>query len=246
MKRRVAACLLIIGFSAVQAAAEPLCKAENFEGTDYTVCRIDTAEAKLEVFNLDATGAAFGTFMALAEGVRAEGRELLFAMNGGMFGEDLKPIGLYVEDGVQAHRLNRKDGYGNFHLKPNGVFYVKGDKLGVVNSDDYARSGLKPDYATQSGPMLVINGEIHPRFSETGASQKIRNGVGAVNDHTAVFVLSENAVNFYQFARFFRDQLGTKNALFLDGSVSALYATEINRTTNFVPLGPMVGAIKKQ
>ena len=47
-------------------------------------------------------------------------------MNAGMFGEDLKPIGLYVEDGVQAKRLNRRDGYGNFHLKPNGVFYVNG------------------------------------------------------------------------------------------------------------------------
>lgn len=244
--RRLALTVLALGLQAAWAAAEPLCSSDSFEGADYTVCRIDTAANKLEVFNLDSAGEPYGTFQALADGLKAEGRDLVFAMNGGMFGEDLKPIGLYVEDGTQSHKLNRKDGYGNFHLKPNGVFYVAGDKLAVVNSDDYAKSGVKPDFATQSGPMLVINGAIHPKFSETGASEKIRNGVGQVDDHTAVFVLSENAVNFYQFAKYFRDKLGTQNALFFDGTVSSLYAPELRRTSNFVPLGPMVGAVKKQ
>lgn len=246
MKEHCAALLLVLGCLGSAAAAEPLCSSDSFEGADYTVCRIDTKAAKLELFNLNSAGEPYGTFQALADGLKAEGRDLMFAMNGGMFGEDLKPIGLYVEDGIQSHKLNRKDGYGNFHLKPNGVFYVKGESLAVMNSDDYAKSGIKPDFATQSGPMLVINGTIHPKFSETGASQKIRNGVGEVDGHTAVFVLSENAVNFYQFAKYFRDKLGTRNALFLDGTVSALYAPELTRTGNFVPLGPMVGAVKKQ
>ena len=247
MIRWLAAFLLAIGFqNGTAALAEPLCAAQSFEGAEYTVCRVDTAANKLEVFNLNAAGEPYGSFSALADGLKAEGRELLFAMNAGMFGEDLKPIGLYVEDGVQAHKINRKDGYGNFHLKPNGVFYVKGNKLAVADTDAYVQAGIKPDFASQSGPMLVINGAIHPKFSETGASQKIRNGVGQIDDHTAVFVLSETVVNFYQFAKFFRDGLKSKNALFFDGTVSSLYAPELGRGSNIVPLGPMVGAVKKQ
>jgi uncharacterized protein YigE (DUF2233 family) len=149
-----------------------------------------------------------------------------------------------VEDGTQVKKLNRRDGYGNFHLKPNGVFYVKGDRLAVVTSDDFAKMAEKPDFATQSGPMLVVNGVIHPKFSETGVSKKVRNGVGMVNDHKAVFAISEDAVNFHQFAKLFRDGLACSNALFFDGTVSALFSPELGRYSNFVPLGPMVGAVK--
>lgn len=246
MPRFFAVLLLLLANAAAASAAESLCSQQEFKGVRYAVCRVDLRQAKLEVFNLNSAGQPYGQFAALADGLQAEGRELLFAMNAGMFNEELKPIGLYVEDGVQARKLNRRDGYGNFHLKPNGVFFVDGSRLGVMNTDDFARSGVKPDFATQSGPMLVINGEIHPKFSETGASAKIRNGVGQLDEQTAVFVISDDAVNFYSFAEFFRDGLGSRNALFLDGTVSSLYSPELGRTMNFVPLGPMVGALKLQ
>ncbi len=226
------------------AAADPFCAPRIFGGASYTVCTIDLAQSKLEVFNLNSAGQPYGSFQALTDEMKAEGRELLFAMNAGMFDENLRPIGLYVEDGTQAKKLNRRNGYGNFHLKPNGVFYVKGDHLGVVTSDDYARLPDKPDFATQSGPMLVINGVIHQAFSQTGVSRKVRNGVGMVNDHVAVFAISEDAVNFYDFASLFRDELKCANALFFDGTVSSLYSPELGRLNNFVPLGPMVGAVK--
>lgn len=236
--------IIALGFAGQAANAEPTCARQDYDGAIYSVCKVDLSENKLEVFNLNSAGEPYGSFVALADGLKAEGRELLFAMNAGMFGEDLKPIGLYVEDGVQSRKLNRRDGYGNFHLKPNGVFFVDGGRLGVMNSDEFAKSGLKPAFATQSGPMLVINGKIHPKFSETGASAKIRNGVGMLDEKRAVFVLSETAVNFYSFAAFFRDGLGSRNALFFDGTVSSLYSPELNRTSNFMPLGPMVGALK--
>ena len=50
--------------------------------------------------------------------------------------------------------------------------------IAVMETEAFAKSGRKPDFATQSGPMLVINGKIHPKFSETGTSAKVRNGVG--------------------------------------------------------------------
>ena len=225
-------------------AAEPLCVPESFEGNAYSVCRVDLRETKLELFNVDGQGVPFGSFSALADNLKAESKELEFAMNAGMFDENLKPIGLYVEDGNQSKQLNRRDGYGNFHVKPNGVFYIKGDHVGVAATDEYVELNEKPDFATQSGPMLVIDGKIHPKFSETGISQKMRNGVGALDENTAIFVISENAVNFYAFAKFFRDGLKCANALFFDGTVSSLYSPELGRNDGFAPLGPMVGAVK--
>ena len=224
-------------------AAQPLCAAQSFEGNAYSVCRIDLRDMRLETYNLDSAGQPLASFDVLAGNLKAQGKELRFAMNAGMFDANLKPIGLYVEDGSQSKKLNNRSGYGNFHLKPNGVFYVDGDRLGVMATDEYIKSGLKPDFATQSGPMLVINGTIHPKFSETGTSYKRRNGVGMVDEHTAVFVITENAVNFYAFAKFFRDGLKCANALFFDGSISGLYSPDLGRDDGFVPLGPMVGAV---
>jgi uncharacterized protein YigE (DUF2233 family) len=227
-------------------AAEPVCASQSYAGNAYTVCRIDVNTMRIETYNLGSTGQPIATFDSLAASLKSEGKDLRFAMNAGMFGLDLKPIGLYVEDGTTAKKLNRRDGYGNFHLKPNGVFYVAGNKLGVAATDDYVKLGLTPDFATQSGPMLVINGAIHPKFSETGASYKMRNGVGMVNDHTAVFVITESAVNFHAFATFFRDELKCANALFFDGSISSLYSPDLGRDDGLVPLGPMVGAVNLQ
>lgn len=221
-----------------------MCSPLTYGGNAYSVCRVDLREIRLETFNLDGKGAPLGSFTALAESLSAEGKELGFAMNAGMFDEALKPIGLYVENGAQAKKLNRRDGYGNFHVKPNGVFYITGDRAGVAATDAYVKLNEKPDFATQSGPMLVIDGKIHPKFSQTGMSYKMRNGVGVLDAHTAIFVISENAVNFYDFALLFRDGLKCSNALFFDGTVSSLYSLELGRNDGFAALGPMVGAVK--
>ena len=242
--RRFFPVLLFLCLQYVWVAAGPLCSPLSYEGNAYSVCRIDLRETRLELFNLDGQGAPLGSFTALAENLSLEGKELGFAMNAGMFDEALKPIGLYVENGTQARKLNRRDGYGNFHVKPNGVFYITGDRVGVAATDAYVKLNEKPDFATQSGPMLVIDGKIHPRFSQTGMSHKMRNGVGMLDAHMAIFVISENAVNFYDFAKMFRDGLKCANALFFDGTISSLYSPVLGRNDGFAPLGPMVGAVK--
>jgi uncharacterized protein YigE (DUF2233 family) len=114
----------------------------------------------------------------------------------------------------------------------------------VMDTEAFAKSGIKPDLATQSGPMLVINGAIHPKLSPNGTSAKVRNGVGVVDDHTVVFAISDGFVTFYDFASLFLDDLKCKNALFLDGSVSSLYAPELGRNDFLSQLGPMVGVVK--
>jgi uncharacterized protein YigE (DUF2233 family) len=242
--RRFFPVVLFLYLQSFGVAAEQLCAPLSYEDNAYTVCRIDLRETRLELFNLDGQGAPLGSFGTLAESLRAEGKELAFAMNAGMFDVALKPIGLYVEDGTESKKLNRRDGYGNFHVKPNGVFYIKGDRVGVAATEAYVKLNEKPDFATQSGPMLVIDGKIHPRFSEDSTSYKMRNGVGMLDAYTAIFVISENAVNFYDFAKLFRDRLKCANALFFDGTVSSLYSPELGRNDGFAALGPMVGAVK--
>ena len=242
--RRLFPVVLFLCLQSIGVAAGSLCSSFSYEGDDYSVCRIDLRETRLELFNLDGQGEPLGSFAVLAESLSAERKELEFAMNAGMFDEALKPIGLYIEDGTESKKLNRRDGYGNFHVKPNGVFYIKGDRVGVAATEAYVKLNETPDFATQSGPMLVIDGKIHPKFSETGMSHKMRNGVGMLDAHTAIFVISENPVNFYDFAVLFRDGLKCANALFFDGTVSSLYSPELGRNDGFAPLGPMVGAVK--
>lgn len=236
----VAATLLVLACGRAEAGCAP----RTFEGDTYTVCGFDLAADKIELFNLDADGDPYGDFSSLDDALKAEGKSLAFAMNAGMFDEALKPIGLYVENGKQLKKLNRRNGGGNFHLKPNGVFYVAGETAGVLDTETYARRGLRVDFATQSGPMLVVGGQIHPKFSPTGTSAKRRNGVGVMDGQKIVFAISEGVVTFHNFARLFRDELHCNNALFFDGSVSSLYAPELSRNDSLVPIGPIVAVVK--
>jgi uncharacterized protein YigE (DUF2233 family) len=236
--------LAVFAFLLASAAARAECAPRDFEGASYTVCRIDLAAESLALYNLDSTGEPYGSFSALQADLAAQGKTLSFAMNAGMYGDDLKPIGLYVEGGTQMRAVNRRGGRGNFHLKPNGVFWLKDGKAGVADTESYLKFRIKPDYATQSGPMLVIDGEIHPAFSPTGISMKRRNGVGIVDEKTVVFAISEGGVRFHDFARLFRDALGCRNALFFDGSISSLFSAELDRNDFSRPLGPIVAAAK--
>lgn len=232
--------LLVPAGLAAPAAAG--CTSVNHEGRSFAVCRFNPTLQPIELYNLGENGEPIATFTSLAAELASDGKRLTFAMNAGMFDEKLRPIGLYVEHGQTQKKVNRRNGYGNFHLKPNGVFLIENGKAAVMETEAFLKSGRKPDYATQSGPMLVINGKIHPKFSETGTSAKVRNGVGVTASGDVIFALSENAVTFHEFARLFRDVLDTPNALFLDGTISSLYSTELRRNDGFLPLGPMVGA----
>ena len=231
----------VLAFICLNAAANAGCKPQAFNGHSYTVCSFDVQTEHVELFNLDQNDIPLGNFSRLSDKLKMDGKTLLFAMNAGMYDPNLRPVGLYVENGVEAKKLNRRNGGGNFHLKPNGVFYVAGEKAGVMETEAYAKSGIRPDFATQSGPMLVINNKIHSKFSPTGTSFKVRNGVGVMDDHTAMFVISNEPVGFYEFASLFKDELACKNALFLDGSISSLYSKDVSGVGGYVPMGPMVG-----
>jgi uncharacterized protein YigE (DUF2233 family) len=243
--------LILIGLT-VTLAATALAKAQGrtcspvaHDGENYIVCQVDLRMHRLDLFWKDRKGEPYGSLNALNRQLQSEGQRPLFTMNAGMYHAELDPVGLYVQNGRESVRASTTNGPGNFHLKPNGVFFVANGKAGVLETGQFLRRRLTPEIATQSGPMLVINGKLHPRFPSEGVSRKVRNGVGVKDGDTAFFVISEGAVTFTDFARLFRDRLGTPNALFLDGSVSSLSAPGVDRT-GFRSLGPMIGAFEKR
>jgi len=157
--------------------------------------------------------------------------DVAFAMNAGMFDAAGSPIGLDVEDGQRLHTISTADGPGNFHMKPNGVFWV--DASGaphVASTDAFLAASTTPLWATQSGPMLVIDAELSILNSaRTGTSRLVRNGVGVGDDGRTWFVISDGPVSFGKLARFFRDELKSVNALYFDGAVSSLWAPSLKR-----------------
>lgn len=233
--------LTVEGLASTRAGAAPSCAPMSYEDESYVVCAFDIQRDDIRLFWRDDAGKPYANFTALAEGLKARGRTLRFAMNAGMFGEDLSPVGLYVEEGKRHHRADTRDGASNFHLKPNGVFWISDRNAGVVETSRYLANAPTARFAMQSGPMLVIDGRIHPKILPTGESEKVRNGVCVRDGTNVVFAISDAAVTFHAFARLFKDGLGCANALFLDGSVSSLYAPELQRDDELTPLGPMIG-----
>lgn len=173
----------------------------------------------------DSNGRVYGNFSSLKSELEKSNQNLLFAMNGGMYMEDQRPLGLYIENGKTLRKTNTvQEAHGNFYLQPNGIFYITEDnEARVCVTAEFADTNAK--YATQSGPMLVIDGEIHPKFTEGSANVHIRNGVGILPNGNVLFAISTEKVNLFDFASFFRSK-GCKNALYLDGFVSRMYLPE--------------------
>ena len=218
------------------------CRDVTYTGDDYQVCSYRVADVSVSLFHADKDGKAFGS---LSNVKRSLTNRPLMLMNGGIYHEDLAPVGLYVEEGEEKQRISTKGGWGNFHLLPNGVFWVKDGVPQVLATQDYRKKDRGPDFATQSGPMLVINGQLHPRFIEGSDSLKIRNGVGVSEDRRWVhFAISKGAVNFWNFGKLFQEELQTHNALFLDGTVSSLRTVKIRRG-GWRQIGPIIGVFEK-
>ncbi|WP_395647469.1 phosphodiester glycosidase family protein [Terricaulis sp.] len=226
---------------------ERACEVRAFEGSRFTVCAYDAQRDDFRLVSRGADGAYLRTFERMLQTLGRDARRVRFAMNAGMFNDRGAPIGLYVENGAEQHVLRLTNGPGNFHMKPNGVFWIDDDgALHLSRSEDYATLAPHPRFATQSGPMLVVAGSLHPAFAPDGPSRYIRNGVGLRDDRTAYFVISSGAVSFGRFARFFRDELHCRDALFLDGSVSSLYAPSMGRSDDNHDIGPIIVVLDRR
>lgn len=216
------------------------CEEMREETSSYIACSFDPARDDIRLHLAAPDGTVFGGFASLRRQLWAERRVLTFAMNAGMYHDDLSPVGYFAEYGKVLKPAVTGSGWGNFHLLPNGVFLLKEGKASVMETKAFVESGVTPDFGTQSGPMLVIDGKLHPKFLADSDSFKIRNGVGVDADGRVHMVVSRVPVRFYDFALFFRDQLGCGNALYLDGTISSIFSSEMNRMDRLFPMGPIL------
>jgi uncharacterized protein YigE (DUF2233 family) len=201
---------------------------------------VDPKTQKLSLFWKNDQGKIFKSIQNLKEDVESKNQTLSFAMNGGMYQQDNSPLGLYIENQKVITPLNTKKGYGNFYIRPNGIFYITTDHSPNICTTPEFNQNENIKYATQSGPMLVIEGQIHSAFKKGSRNLEIRNGVGILPNKKVLFAMSKKEINFYDFAEFFQKQ-GCKNALFLDGVISKTYLPEQDWTQTEGEFGVIIG-----
>jgi uncharacterized protein YigE (DUF2233 family) len=231
---------IIIGlFAALGHSSNPKTdKLISYHGTEYTTFTADPAKHQIMLHWKNENGQPYSSIGNLLKAQKDA--KVLMVTNAGMYTPKQAPVGLYIENGAKLIPLNTNNCDGNFCLKPNGVFYI--DKSGphITATENYLKETVNKsvNYATQSGPMLVIDGNLHPAFNATSSSLYIRSGVGIDSTGKTVFVISNQPVNFHTFASLFKDVFGCKNALYLDGAISLMYLPNIrdDRGGNFGPI----------
>ena len=208
-------------------------------------CIIDPQKQDLQLYYKDDSGHLLGSIGHLKDYLERRHRKLIFAMNGGMFRPDNSPVGLFIQQQITVTPLDTATGNGNFYLKPNGVFYLTKDNKAVIcPTADFVDNG-QVRFATQSGPMLLVNGAFHPAFRQGSVNVNIRNGVGLLPDNKLVFAMSREPISFYDLASWFKNQ-GCQNALYLDGFVSRTYLPEKDWAQTDGNFGVLIGVTEKR
>ncbi|ASU39344.1 hypothetical protein hmeg3_14270 [Herbaspirillum sp. meg3] len=207
-----------------------------------TTCQIDLQQDNLRMYWKDPAGTIFGTFANLRAWLRPQGKDLICATNAGIYDKEHKPLGLYIENGVTLRKLNtRQNAYGNFYLQPNGVFIVEEKQARIVDTasvdSDRPRWLSQALYATQSGPIMLRNGEINTAFDPGSINLFVRNAVCIDPSKKVVLAMARNPITFHDFAQFLRDKLQCVDALYLDGNISRIYPSLE------ADIGPSFGAI---
>jgi uncharacterized protein YigE (DUF2233 family) len=216
---------------------------------DYIGYEAKPDSSEIRLYWKDNNGTVLGSIGNVKNYTQQQGLQLLYACNGGMYMQNQWPLGYYIEEGKTLQKINIKNGTGNFYLKPRGVFYVDTNNKPAVKSIETAaeRAMLQKQtiqYLTQSGPMLVHNNSINPLFTKGSTNINVRNGVGILPNGNAWFAMSTYPVNFYDFAKHFKDK-GCKEALYFDGFVSRSWCPQLNYTQLDGSFGVIVAVVKK-
>lgn len=215
-------------------------------GFTLAVCRIDLRYDQLRTFWRNPQGQPYASLPSLAAQLRPQGQELVCAVNAGIYEASLRPLGLYIEQGKEWRAANRRQsGYGNFYMQPNGVFLLQAGRAEILSTQawlkrsDMQRAAVQ--YATQSGPLLLVNGKVNPQFDPASRNKTVRNAVCVHDAQTVSLVTTGSPVSFHQFASLLQQRLGCQSALYLDGAISTFYPAPF--PTPQVRLGPILGVV---
>ncbi len=233
-------------------SSSTLAKRITFRNNSFDVYVVDISKNKLAFFWRDSTKNIYTSFKNVKKAVEKENKKLLFATNAGIYKPDNSPEGLYIENGKKYVKVNYKQpaGYANFYMnfgkeaRSNGIFIVTDkNKASVIKANEYKYSeNIK--FATQSGPLMLRNGKINPKFTKGSKNKRIRSGVGIIQSSKVVFIISNERVNFYDFASIFKEIFGCKDALYLDGAISKMYLPKINRKELGGDFAAIIGVVK--
>jgi uncharacterized protein YigE (DUF2233 family) len=91
-------------------AQAPPCRSREYAHNAYTVCEVDLAKHTVRLYWRRSDGTPYAYLSRLPRALEREAGRLLFATNAGMFDPDLKPVGLYVEQGHELVNANTKSG----------------------------------------------------------------------------------------------------------------------------------------
>lgn len=243
-KRSLCIIILLTG-SFIAGLAQPSSKTGTiaYRTNTFDYYRVNLETDSLAFFWKDDEGNMLRSLGDLKTFVESKDHHLEFATNGGMYLKDGTPQGLFIQNGQQQVPVDTGDGYGNFYLKPNGVFMVGSNGAIVVTTKAYLQMTGQTINATQSGPLLLMDGELHPAFNEGSPNKYIRSGIGIIDAQHIVFAISNEPVNFYDFAMLFKEKLNCQNALYLDGAISKMYIENLQRDDLDGQFGCMIGVI---
>ena len=201
------------------------CKEKIQDETNFVMYQVNPKRQEVKLYWKNSQNEILKSIRNLKYETESGNKKLLFAMNGGMFEADNTPKGLYIENFKILKPIDTLQGSGNFYLQPNGIFYLtQNNQPGISETKKYKQNpSIK--FATQSGPMLLIDGKINNIFQKDSKNLNIRNGVGVLDNGKIIFAMSKKEVNFYSLAQLFKE-MGCKKALYLDGFVSRTYLPE--------------------
>lgn len=216
----------------------------EYEGNTYQIFGVHPDSAEIRFFYENEKNQPYRSLLNLKKALDKKGEKLLMATNGGIFSTAREPLGLYIEDEKRINDLNLKDGKGNFFWKENGVFYLDSNgNAGVAESNHFRKFKANMKNAVQSGPMLVIDGEIHKGFDKS-KSKYVRSGVGVQENGMVIFAISTSSVRFDDFADLYKSHFKCKNALYLDGAISKMYLPELNKKVPTGSFSTLIGVVK--
>lgn len=172
------------------------------------VFRIDL---KYNNFSLITAKALHHNYAVISE--YAKFSNALLAINGGFFDKNYHPLGLRISN---THKLNS--------LRPIswwGIFYIKNNQPYISNTDN---NYLNADFAVQSGPRIIIDGQIS-KLKFSGYAE--RSAIGITEYGKIIILVTEhNPISIQKLAHLmYKDPINCIQALNLDGgSSSQLYA----------------------
>ena len=225
-------------------------KLVRFKNIIYDTYIVDLKNNSINFHWKNKSGKKYYTLSNVLDELKRNGHVISLITNGGMYTNKNNPVGLYVESGSELSPVdltNPKNGL-NFYLKPNGIFLIDNEGPKIILSEEYnnLKSKNKIQFATQSGPMLLIEGKMHNAFNKNSSNKYIRSGVGIVNSTKVVFAISNEPVNFYDFASLFKEVFYCKDALYLDGAISKMFLPDLHRYDQGGNFGAMISVVKNK